>query len=658
MFQAMLATALVVALVGGATGGSYALVLGLLNAICYAVMLWLLPRVPTTVVGFISLATLLATAAFAMWTGDGINDVAVIFLPTTIVVGALLLERWSYIVLCSLVVGVTVVVGAGDYLRWLPNDIQPTLQFVDVCLYPVALAGLSLIGGFFVRSLTTSLEKLEMTQRDYREIFDAVEDSIIVHDHQGRLIDVNQATLKMTGYTAEEIRELSVAELSSHQQEFAAQLAADRIRRAVEEGPQLFEWRVRRRDGTEVSTEITLRNSHIGGEPRVLAVVRDISERKKLHDRMRQSEKLQAVGQLAGGIAHDFNNQLAGIIGYAEMIRLKHGQHPELLGYLEAILVASRRARDLTDKLLAFARKGTQAARPVELHGLVDEVTSMLEHSIDPRITIEVNAPDRALIVMGDPSQLQSALLNLGLNARDAMPDGGRLTFALDVVADAATELECERAVRVRVSDTGRGMDPEHAARVFEPFFTTKPSGTGMGLAAVYGTVRAHRGVVAVTSELGTGTTFTIDLPLHDITADESVAGTPVPPSRVSERPLTLSILVVDDEPGVRDVVRSILELHGSKVTCAEDGAQALAIFHRGEFDLVLLDLAMPNLSGAETFVELRRIEPELPIVLMSGYTSDGVADELLAAGARALLRKPFPLEQLVAAVRRAVRAR
>jgi two-component system cell cycle sensor histidine kinase/response regulator CckA len=656
MFRAMLGTALAVALVGWLSGGPDALVLGLVNALCYAVMLWLLPRAPTTVVGFISLTTLLATTAFAMWDGDGINDVAVIFLPVTIIVGALLLERLHYILLCGLVVGVSVGVAAGDYLRWLPHDTQPTPLLVDFFLYPVALAGLSLIGGFFVRSLTLSLERLAVSQRDYREIFDAVDDGIIVHDVAGNVVDVNQSILKMTGCDPEEARSLRIEDLSCERPEYNRDAAIAHVRRAVEAGPQLFEWCLRRRDGSEVPVEISLRNSHIGGEPRVLAVVRDISERHKLEDRIRQSEKLQAVGQLAGGVAHDFNNQLAGITGYAEMIRLKHGDRRELLEFTDAILMAARRSRDLTEKLLAFARKGKHASRPVDLRVLVGEVVSMLEHSIDPRIAIETVTADRAVVVHGDPTQLQNALLNLGINARDAMPEGGRLGFLVDVVDGASAGMAHPEVARIRVRDSGAGIPPEHQTRAFEPFFTTKSSGTGMGLAAVYGTVQAHRGTVEFDSELGVGTTFTVHLPLHDVAPDESVGTTPVPPSRVSDQPLTLRVLVVDDEAAMRDVLRSMFELQGAVVTTAADGVEAIAAFRPGEFDLVVLDMAMPNLAGDETFAKLRELEPDLPVILISGYTADGSADHLLARGARAFLRKPFAMHDLMHAVRRATR--
>jgi CheY-like chemotaxis protein len=201
-------------------------------------------------------------------------------------------------------------------------------------------------------------------------------------------------------------------------------------------------------------------------------------------------------------------------------------------------------------------------------------------------------------------------------------------------------------------------MDRELQARVFEPFFTTKSSGTGMGLAAVYGTIQAHRGTVAVDSARGSGTTFTVHLPLHEIPPGEMVSPTPIPPARVSDQPLTLRILVVDDEPGVRDVVRSILELQGAEVTTMEDGSAAIAAFQPGSFDLVLLDMAMPNLSGAETFARLRELDVDVPVILMSGYAEDGSVGQLLAQGAQAFLRKPFPMEELMNAVLRAVEPR
>jgi CheY-like chemotaxis protein len=336
------------------------------------------------------------------------------------------------------------------------------------------------------------------------------------------------------------------------------------------------------------------------------------------------------------------------------MIRLKYGQQCELVEYSDAILVATERARDLTDKLLAFARRGKHVSTLVDMRFLVREVASMLEHSIDPRISIQVNTAETAATVLGDPTPLQSALLNLGLNARDAMPDGGVLRFVVDVVAGVEEGLEVAQAVRIRVSDTGSGMSIEHQARAFEPFFTTKPSGTGMGLAAVYGTVQAHRGTVAVESVVEGGTTFTMKLPLQEVELESPRGDAAVSPSGVDQERLPLRVLVADDELGVRDVVRSFLEILGAEVTAVEDGDQAIAAARAGTFDVVVLDMAMPKLSGEEAFAALHRLDPDLPVVLMSGYVAEGKVAKLLEQGARAFLRKPFSMEALVKAVRSA----
>jgi nitrogen-specific signal transduction histidine kinase/CheY-like chemotaxis protein len=384
----------------------------------------------------------------------------------------------------------------------------------------------------------------------------------------------------------------------------------------------------------------------------VLAAVRDIGERRRIHQQLRHSEKMEAVGQLAGGIAHDFNNQLAGIIGFAELLRAEGKPGDAAARYASGILTAANRAADLTAKLLAFARRGKNLSVSVDVHDLIGEVLTLLERSIDPRINLRAELHASPAHVAGDPTQLQNALLNLALNARDAMPEGGTLTFETAAVvvqgsADAVGTVAPGSYLRVDVADTGVGMDEPTRQRIFEPFFTTKAQGTGMGLAAVYGTVRAHRGAVEVASAPGAGTTFSLLIPAGSPGPSPKPAprSTP-PPSRVDAE-----VLVAEDDRSVAAMLVSLLSHLGCRATVCGDGEEAVRRYREEpqRFELVILDLTLPKKSGSDAFCEIRRINPMASVVIASGYSADTRLQSLLDGGAAAYLPKPFRLAQLAA---------
>ncbi|MCA9520713.1 MAG: response regulator [Myxococcales bacterium] len=393
-----------------------------------------------------------------------------------------------------------------------------------------------------------------------------------------------------------------------------------------------------------------------GGRPlRMIGTIRDITERKLLEQRIRHNEKMEAIGQLAGGVAHDFNNQLVGIMGYADLLR---GQTTDrdVSRFVDKIILAARRAADLTAELLAFSRKGKYLSESVDLERIVVEVVNILRHTVDKRITIQKTFRASPATTLGDPSQLQNAILNLGLNARDAMPEGGVLHFETEIIELGAGPESSHSFqvlpgpyVRVTVRDTGVGMSRELQERVFEPFFTTKEKGrgTGMGLAAVYGTVKNHRGAIDVVSEPGRGTTIAIDLPLH-FEREPPNATHDTPPR--SERALRQA-LVVDDEEEVRHVLKAMLEGQGFAVLVSSNGAEGVELYRRRheEIDIVILDMVMPVMGGRETYLEMKAINPNIHALLVSGYSLDGEAQSILDDGVRGFLQKPFRLEDLCA---------
>ncbi|MFW5799090.1 MAG: PAS domain S-box protein, partial [Planctomycetota bacterium] len=382
----------------------------------------------------------------------------------------------------------------------------------------------------------------------------------------------------------------------------------------------------------------------------------DVTDKLELEDQLRQSQKMDAIGQLAGGVAHDFNNQLAAIMGYGDML-VGRLEDADLKRYAENVLVGARRARDLTRQLLAFARKGQYQSMPVNIHQTVHEVVTILEHSIDKRIEIIRRLEASPSFTTGDPSQLQNMLLNLALNARDAMPDGGQLIIDTRVVTlDEAYcrsipyRIDRGKYLRLSVTDTGHGMDEATRRRIFEPFFTTKVTGrgTGMGLAAVYGTVKHHGGAINVYSEPGHGTTFRLYLPL-----DEQAHIDQVPEETLVPAPRTATVLVVDDEELFRNFAADVLSSMGYTVKTRKNGAAAVKYFrkHHDEIDLVILDMIMPEMDGTETYDQLRRIDPGVRVLLASGYSLNGTAQTLLDRGVRGFLQKPFQQAELTQAV-------
>ncbi len=382
----------------------------------------------------------------------------------------------------------------------------------------------------------------------------------------------------------------------------------------------------------------------------------DITERRQMEERIQQMEKMDAIGQLAGGVAHDFNNQLAGILGFGDMLR-ERLDDPTLRRYVENMLVAARRSSDLTKQLLAFSRKQTRQAAPVDLHRIIQEVCSILDHSIDKRIHLRQRLEADARTVLGDPSQLQSALLNLGINARDAMPEGGELFFETRTVTlDRETcarrhyDLSPGQYLELLVRDTGCGMSPEVQRRIFEPFFTTKDvgKGTGMGLAAVYGTVRHHRGAISVTSTPGRGACFTLLLPVTSERVAEAV-----PEAADASALRGVRALVIDDEEILREMSMEMLSTLGCVPHVEADGESGVAYYreHWREVDLVILDMIMPRMSGRDAFRALREINPRARVLVASGYSAGDQAGEILKSGALGFLQKPFQQTSLIRAM-------
>ncbi len=521
-------------------------------------------------------------------------------------------------------------------------------------------------------SLETTLAELRSheqalsdSESRLRSIFEAATDGILVIDG-GVITDCNPQVLRMFGGPREQIVGRHPAAFSPPRQPDGTSSAerAQAIDAEVLAGrPQRFAWTHVRLDGSTLAAEVSLSRLDLGGRGAIMAIVRDVTEARRLEAQLRQAQKMDVVGQLAGGIAHDFNNMLTGILGSAELLALKLPADSPLHEYTNTILEAARQAGDLTRKLLAFSRKAPMTLVPLDVREAVRAAMGLLEHAIDPAIRLEIQCHEGPATVSADQTLLQNAILNLGLNARDALRGGGVIrvtTAAASFDAQACTqhpfEIKPGPYVQIAVADTGSGMSAETVSRLFEPFFTTKEvgRGTGLGLAMVYGTVKDHAGAIEVESAPGRGSVFKMYLPLIDpaVVPAGVPAGTGAPLRRGR-------ILLIEDEPLVRSTGALLLKRLGHDVVVAEDGEKGVAAFSAaaGRFDLVISDMVMPGLSGRQVGERIRAVAPTVRIIFCSGYHAEKTVAELLQMGNTTFLQKPYTLQELTHAVERALAA-
>ena len=514
---------------------------------------------------------------------------------------------------------------------------------------------------------------LRLSEERFRAIFEQAAVGVAVLDSaSGTYMRVNQRYADITGYSRQELLGMTFHDIThpddlAKDQENMARLVAGEI------ASFNIEKRYRRRDGSEVWGDLTVSALEAPGQgPRGhLAVLIDIDERKRaqaerdrLEERLRQSQKMEAIGTLAGGIAHDFNNILGAINGYAELALddARHGRGSP--AELEAVLKSVARAKGLVDQILTFSRQRQAELEPLDLNDQIGQAMELIGRTIPRMIRVELRLAPDLRPIRGDRNQIEQVLMNLCVNARDAMPEGGRLTIETANLPPDGQGPAAGPWVALIVSDSGEGMDEATRAKVFDPFFTTKDvgKGTGLGLSTVYGIVKEHGGVISCASQPGRGAVFRVLFPaLGPGAASGPQEDTPSPPppasppDRQANPGEARTILVVDDEPGLRQIGRTILERHGYRVVLAGTGEEALELYRqRGqELDLVLLDLSMPGMGGMQCLRELIRLNPAVKVVVASGYARDAELADTLEAGASEFVSKPFMMSALLDAVRR-----
>ena len=510
-------------------------------------------------------------------------------------------------------------------------------------------------------------EQLRSSEERYRRLFEGMSDPVYVlraadDGTPGAFIEVNDAVCRQLGYTREEMLSKSPFDIDP---DLTADLGRDLVGQVVRNGRDVFETAHCTRDGRRIPVEISSHMFEMGGEKLILCITRDLSERRRLEAQVRQAQKMEAIGQLAGGVAHDFNNILTTTLLQVELLQDNPSLDPETRTGLHELNEQARRAAALTRQLLLFSRQSAIQLAPLDLNEVAGNLLKMLRRTLGEDIDLRFHGRSVLPRVKADIGMMEQVLMNLAVNARDAMPGGGHLTIATDSVdVDEAHTREhpdarAGRFVCLAVTDTGCGMDKATLQRIFEPFFTTKEvgKGTGLGLATVYGIVQQHRGWIEVDSVVGEGTSFRVLLPAIEGSGDTEVSDVepPAPPPGGTE-----TILLVEDEADVRAATASYLRGRGYTVIEAANGNQARALWarHADTIDLVYSDMVMPGgVSGLDLAIDLRRARPSLRIIISSGYSRDLSRPGAPETPHLVFLPKPSPPAEMARTVRRCLDA-
>lgn len=519
------------------------------------------------------------------------------------------------------------------------------------------------------RALQEHRERLALLQADkalieseerMRIIADTAADALISMDNDGTISFWNKAAERIFGYTYREVLGKDLHALLAPQRYHADAKKNVAVFQNTGTGTAIgktLELAALRKDGTEFPVELSLAAMNLKGKWCALGVLRDISDRKALESQLLQSQKLEAIGQLAGEVAHDFNNILTGIIGFTTLAMMKMGKDDPSMENLDQVIVAANRAAELTKSMLVFSRKQAISPQAINLNDIIKKIEKFLRRIIGEDIDLELSIKQEVLTVNADSGQIEQVLMNLVTNARDAMPKGGMITIESGMVEIDRQFVashgygEPGTYAVISFSDSGVGMDETVSKKLFEPFYTTKEAGkgTGLGLSIVYGIIKQHNGFINVYSQLGIGTTYKIYLPLIQTPVDEMHDSKDKVITGGSE-----TILVADDDTFFRELANRVFSMFGYIVITAKNGSEALTIFRENmdKIDLVVLDIIMPKMNGKEAFDEMIKIAPQIKAIFVSGYTSEIINDRGLIDPNLNFVGKPVSPKDLLIKVR------
>lgn len=496
-----------------------------------------------------------------------------------------------------------------------------------------------------VEERTRELNKSELM---YRSLFEFATDGTIIMDLDGTILNANQKACELHSFDREALVGTNITLLETEE---SKPFFRERMERILAGESLIYETRHYRKDGSKIHLEVSARALDMEGGPLIQAFYRDITEKKKLQRQIVHSQKMDSIGLLAGGVAHDFNNVLTSVLGFAELILMKEKLDAAVHKYARNIENVARKAVQMVSKLLSFARRGGFEPAIFNINSVVNDTLDIVSRLIPGRTLLIREFCEPSPVVEGDPSQLEQVLMNLVINARDAMPEGGEIAVRSSLVElgpedlDIGADVARGTYVDIRVSDTGIGIPEEHLPHIFEPFYTTKKGGkgTGLGLAMVYGIVKEHRGYVTVKSTPRQGTAFDIYLPVSTKRVPAAEALT-TPNVNGNE-----TILVIDDEMPILEFIKETLQARGFTVITSEDAVDGLALYRRNpaEFNLVITDIAMPVMSGLQFIESIREINPGARVLAITALNED-----MGAARIEGILKKPFTGSKLLLTIR------
>jgi len=542
------------------------------------------------------------------------------------------------------------------HFRWIQIKGQP----LDASDQPATLRIMGTMVDITRMRMTSNA--LRRSEEDLKATLFSINDAVITTDPGGGVTRINPAAEELLQISPSQAQGRPISALYSVIAEGnAVKSLGQEVLLSGEEHLKRSKVQIRTRSGSQfwANEQASLIRSVSKKSTGVIVILRNISQEVTLGEQLHQAQKMEAIGQLAGGIAHDFNNMLGGISGFADLIQDELPPDSPGAEYTQEIIGIVSKASRITNQLLAFSRRGKFHDSEVNLLDCIDTTVRILQHTLDRKVSIRVISESKELFTRGDAALVQNALLNLGINAGDAMPEGGEVHFEA-----AAVMLKPEDCLRitgnmepgdyvcVAVRDSGAGIEPELLDRIFEPFFTTKQlgKGTGLGLAAVMGTMNSHHGGIRVRSKPGLGSTFELYFPLcHSALQSQELKEIKTSENVTAKSSFNHTILVVDDETSLRMVLGEMLKRTGCTTLFAKDGSQAVDVFRQAkdQIDLVFLDMMMPNMDGASVFIEFQKIRKGVPIVLCSGFTQNDKISELLDQGAVKFLEKPFRYDEV-----------
>jgi PAS domain S-box-containing protein len=502
-------------------------------------------------------------------------------------------------------------------------------------------------------------QSLKESEEKYRLLVDNAAEAIFIVQ-QGKICFANPTFTRLLGVDPLELPNVYLSEFVSQQDgNLLFSLFSETKEKTNGQAEHLLEFKGRHNQS--IWFDLNLADITWQQAPGILCLARDITEQKSMEAQLRHSQKMEAIGTLAGGIAHDFNNILGGILGYAELGLLRESQNHSSRKELLGVVSATKKASKLVRQILTFSRHMASELSPLDVNEQVLHSVNLLERTIPKMISIELDLASDLSPVRGDETQLEQMLLNLGGNAKDAMPDGGILkitTYNQKISADNNRfDLSAGDYVVIKVSDTGQGIEPEAMPKIFDPFFTTKDvgKGTGLGLSSVFGVVKGHGGHITCASQPGRGTEFEIFLPATQELKPEN--GPDHFFSVGQEEALFATILLVDDEKSLRQVGSQVLSANGYRALTADNGENALEIYKKRfkEIDVVVLDVGMPGMGGHQCLAELLAFDPEAKVIIASGYAMQGKLKNTLDLGAKGYLAKPYSQSELLSKIKEVV---